>query len=163
MTNVADQQIVNFTVSGVNYGVPVDQVREVRDVQSVIPVPGSPDFVMGISNLRGQLISVMDLQKRLNLDETDGGGGKIIIVEMEDHSVGIIVDTVTDVSLIPGADIEGNLEFTTEYESYVIGVGKQNENLVVILNLTNVIRDVVDQLPGKEALKASRSKKSEKK
>lgn len=144
---MAEQQIVNFTVGEVNYGVPVDQVREVRDLQSVIPVPGSPAYVTGMSNLRGQLITIMDLQKRLSIDANGGFNKKIIIIELEDHSVGVIVDTVTDVSIIAEDNIQSNMDLTTKYASYVIGVGKQDEDLVVILDLVNVISDVSDSLP----------------
>jgi purine-binding chemotaxis protein CheW len=62
-----DFQIVNFTVDNINYGVPVEQVREVRDMQSVTPVPGAPSYVEGVTNLRGQIITVFDLRKRLGL------------------------------------------------------------------------------------------------
>lgn len=144
---MTEQQIVNFTVGEVNYGVPVEQVREVRDLQSVIPVPGSPSYVTGMSNLRGQLITIMDLQKRLNIDANGGLNKKIIIIERDAHSVGVIVDTVTDVSIIPDDDIQSNMDLTTQYASYVIGVGKLNEDLVVILDLVNVISDVSDSFP----------------
>ena len=61
MKTVGGVQIVNFTVGDVNYGAPVEQVREVRDVQAVTPVPGAPSYVEGVTNLRGQIITVMDL------------------------------------------------------------------------------------------------------
>jgi len=142
MTTVETQQIVNFTVSDVNYGVPVDQVREVRDLQVVVPVPGAPSYVKGISNLRGQLITIIDLQKRLALRASNIDNRKIIVIELENHSVGVIVDTVTDVSIITGEEIQGDMDFTTKYNAHVIGVGKQNDDLVVILDLANVAGDV---------------------
>ncbi len=77
-----DMQIVNFTIGEVNYGVPVEQVREVRDMQTVTPVPGSPAFVEGVTNLRGQIITVMDLRKRLGLPQKDGAGEKILIIDL---------------------------------------------------------------------------------
>ena len=73
-----DLQIVNFTVDNVNYGVPVDQVREVRDMQSVTPVPGAPAYVEGVTNLRGQIITVVNLRKRLGLPDKD-------CIRREDH------------------------------------------------------------------------------
>lgn len=142
-----DHQIVNFTVGNVRYGVPVEQVREVRDLQEVIPVPGSPHYVRGMSNLRGDLITVMDLQKRLALKDGDGDKNKIIIVEAEDTSVGVIVDTVTDVSIISGENVQSNMDIATQNEKHVIGVGKQEDELVVILDLYKVIRRVSDSLP----------------
>lgn len=63
------------------------------------------------------------------------------------NTVGVIVDTVTDVSIISEDNIQTNMDLTTEYNSYVIGVGKQDEDLVVLLNLVNVITDVSHKLP----------------
>lgn len=146
MTQIGDQQIVNFTVGEVNYGVPVDQVREVREIQSVVPVPGAPSYIEGMSNLRGQLITVMDLKERLNLTAAETTGDKIIVIEVNDLSVGVVVDTVTDVSTITEDNIEGNMDIASEYDEYVIGVGKQEDKLVVILNLANVITDISDQI-----------------
>jgi len=146
MSQIGDQQIVNFTVGEVSYGVPVDQVREVREIQAVVPIPGAPSYIEGMSNLRGQLITVMDLKERLNLAAAETTGDKIIVIEVNDLSVGVVVDTVTDVSTITEDNIEANMEFASEYDEYVIGVGKQEGNLVVILNLANVITDISDQI-----------------
>jgi purine-binding chemotaxis protein CheW len=147
MAATEDAQIVNFTVADVNYGVPVDQVREVRDVQAVTPVPGAPNYVEGVTNLRGQIITVMDLRKRLNIGETEGGGEKIIVIEMGKAAVGVVVDSVTEVSTIAGADIEKHMGATTKLDNYVVGVGKQGEKLIVILDLAKIITDVKEDLP----------------
>ena len=111
MVATEDMQIVNFTIGDVNYGVPVEQVREVRDVQVVTRVPGAPSYVDGVTNLRSQIITVMDLRKRLNIEEMEGGGEKIIVIEMGKTAVGVVVDTVTEVSTIAGADIEKQIQF----------------------------------------------------
>ncbi len=144
------QQIVNFTVGGVNYGVPVDQVREVRDMQSVTPVPGAPSYVKGVTNLRGQIITVIDLRKRLELADNGKGGEKIIVIEMDNLAVGVVVDSVTEVSTIAGKNIEK--EATTTLDSrYVLGIGKEGDRLVVILDLRKVITGIEDKLPGQES------------
>ena len=147
MTGINDQQIVNFTIGEVNYGIPVDQVREVRDMQSVTPVPGAPSYVEGVTNLRGQIITVMDLRTRLNLQKKKGGGEKIIVIELGKVAVGVVVDAVTEVSTIAGENIEEYMEVTTTLDEYVIGVGKQGENLIVILNLAKLISGVKEDLP----------------
>ena len=156
MATTGDVQIVNFTVGEVNYGVPVDQVREVRDVQTVTPVPGAPSYVEGVTNLRGQIITVMDLRRRLNLEKKEGGGEKIVVIEMGKIAVGVVVDAVTEVSTIAGADIEKHLQDTTKVEDYLVGVGKQGDKLIVILDLAKIIADVKDDLPEQE--KASTKK-----
>ncbi len=146
MAATEDTQIVNFTVGNVNYGVPVGQVREVRDVQAVTPVPGAPSYIEGVTNLRGQIITVMDLRKRLNIKK-EGRGEKIIVIEMGKAAVGVVVDTVTEVSTLVGADIERHMQVTKKLEDYLVGVGKQGEKLVVILDLAKIISDSKDELP----------------
>ena len=154
MATTEDTQIVNFTVGEVNYGVPVEQVREVRDVQAVTPVPGAPSYIEGVTNLRGQIITVMDLRKRLNITK-EGRGEKIIVVEMGKAAVGVVVDAVTEVSTIAGADIERHMQVTKKLEDYLVGVGKQGEQLIVILDLAKIIAESKDELPeqGKKSAK----------
>jgi len=146
MAGTGDVQIVNFTVGDVNYGVPVEQVREVRNTQKVTRVPGAPAYVEGVTNLRGQIITVIDLKKRLNLPQDGGGGEKIIVVELDKVAVGVVVDTVTEVSTIKSPDIERHMEIATKLNHYMLGVGKQGDKLVVILDLAKIIKDVEDQL-----------------
>lgn len=137
-----DIQIVNFTIGEVNYGVPVEQVREVRDMQAVTPVPGSPAFVEGVTNLRGQIITVMDLRKRLGLPEKGSAGEKIIIIDLGKHAIGVVVDSVTEVSTIREHDIERNSEVTSSLDESIIGVGKQSNRLTIILDVAKTIAKV---------------------
>jgi purine-binding chemotaxis protein CheW len=140
-----DIQIVNFTVDEVNYGVPVEQVREVRDMQTVTPVPGSPSFVEGVTNLRGQIITVMDLRKRLGLPEKGSSGEKIIIIDLGKHAIGVVVDAVTEVSTIREHDIERNSEVTSTLDESIIGVGKQGNHLTIILDIAKTIAKAQNQ------------------
>ena len=133
-----DMQIVNFTIGDVNYGVPVEQVREVRDMQTVTPVPGSPAFVKGVTNLRGQVITVMDLRTRLGLPEKTNSD-KIIIIDLGKHAIGVLVDSVTEVSTIHEPDIEKNSEVTSTLDESIIGVGKQGDRLTIILDVAKTI------------------------
>jgi purine-binding chemotaxis protein CheW len=134
-----DMQIVNFTVDNVNYGVPVDQIREVRDMQAVTPVPGAPAYVEGVTNLRGQIITVIDLRKRLGLEKGQVEGEKILIIDLDKTAVGVVVDTVTEVTTIKEADIEKNTNVTTALGDFILGVGKQNDHLSVILDITKIV------------------------
>jgi purine-binding chemotaxis protein CheW len=142
MSNSADGdlQIVNFTVDNTNYGVPVAQVREVRDMQQVTRVPGAPDYVEGVTNLRGQIITVVDLRKRLGLPDGDAKGEKIMIIDLEKSAIGVVVDSVTEVSTIKKTDLEKNMDLTSALGDFIIGVGKQNDHLSVILDISKVLR-----------------------
>jgi purine-binding chemotaxis protein CheW len=134
-----DFQIVNFTVDNINYGVPVEQVREVRDMQAVTPVPGAPAYVEGVTNLRGQIITVFDLRKRLGLPEKRGAGEKILIIDLEKSAVGVVVDAVTEVSTIHESDVEKNTEVTSALGDFILGVGKQNDHLALILDISKIV------------------------
>ncbi len=146
-----DFQIVNFTVDDVNYGVPVDQVREVRDMQSVTPVPGAPAYVEGVTNLRGQIITVVDLRKRLGLPEKTGIGEKIMIIDLnKSAAVGVVVDSVTEVSTIREVDVEKNMEVTSALGDFILGVGKQNDHLSVILDISKIVQKVKESMAAQE-------------
>lgn len=133
-------QIVNFTVDDVNYGVPVDQVREVRDMQAVTRVPGAPEYVEGVTNLRGQIITVIDLRKRLGLADGNNSSEKIMIIDLEKSAVGVVVDTVTEVTTIKETDIQRNLEVTAQLGDFILGVGKQSDRLSLILDISKIVK-----------------------
>ncbi len=135
-------QIVNFTVDNVNYGVPVDQVREVRDMQSVTPVPGAPAYVEGVTNLRGQIITVIDLRKRLGLADGNSANEKIMIIDMNKSAVGVVVDTVTEVTTIKDTDIQRNMEITSQLGDFILGVGKQADRLSLILDISKIVTSI---------------------
>ena len=144
MTKTGDLQIVNFTVDNVNYGVPVDQVREVRAMQLVTRVPGAPAYVKGVTNLRGQIITVVDLRKRLGLPEGKGAGEKIMIIDLEKSAMGVVVDAVTEVSTIKENDIQQNMEISSQLSDFMLGVGKQGDHLSLILDISKIVRKTTD-------------------
>ena len=133
-------QIVNFTVDDVNYGVPVEQVREVRDMQAVTRVPGAPYYVEGVTNLRGQIITVIDLRKRLGLSDGNAANEKIMIIDLEKSAVGVVVDTVTEVTTIKETDIQKNMEITSQLGDFILGVGKQADRLSLILDISKIVK-----------------------
>ena len=85
-----------------------------------------------------------------------GGGEKIIVIEMGKAAVGVVVDTVTEVSTIAEADIERHIQVTKKLEEYVVGVGKQGEKLIVILDLAKIISDSKDENPQQEQISSKK-------
>lgn len=132
-------QVVNFTLDDVNYGVPVEQVREVRDILSVMPVPGAPDHIIGVTNLRGQVIPVMDLRRRLGIARKDKSGESLIVIGTEKALVGVIVDSVTEVSTINASDLEKDKEALGALGESIIGIGKQQNRLTIILDVADIL------------------------
>jgi purine-binding chemotaxis protein CheW len=92
------EQMVVFTVDQEEYAAPISDIREVLDTAEITPVPDSPPFVLGMMNLRGKVVPVIDLEKRLNLQrQTDDKSRHILVVDLDKSLIGIRVDTVKEV------------------------------------------------------------------
>ena len=139
--------LVAFTLSDGLYGVEVDQVREITAMRDISPVPNSPDYVVGVTNLRGQVTTVTDLKQRLGLFNEAGVGknSRIIIVESDETSVGMAVDSVREVMRIPRGDIEPVPDVVSEFNvgtEYIRGVGKlDGGDLIVLLDMEKVLAE----------------------
>ncbi|MCD6145994.1 MAG: purine-binding chemotaxis protein CheW, partial [Methanosarcinales archaeon] len=103
MDESSDEAIlVVFTLADGLYGVNVSQVREITSMRETTPVPNSPYYVNGVTNLRGQVTTVTDLRKRFGLDEKERDDNtRIIIVEPEGVPIGMVVDSVSEVLRMP--------------------------------------------------------------
>ena len=91
-------QWVTFRLEEERYGINVMQVQEVLRMTEIAPVPGAPDYVLGIINLRGNVVTVMDTRKRFGLMPTEPDDAtRIVIIEADEQVVGILVDSVAEV------------------------------------------------------------------
>ena len=82
----------------------------------------------------------MNLRKRLGVPiKKENAGEKIIIVDIDNHTVGVVVDTVTEVATLKEQDIERNMDVTATLSESVLGVGKQNGQLTIILDMTKIV------------------------
>ena len=138
-----EKQIVLFSLDDVLYGADVHQVREIREAQDITPVPYAPFYIEGVTNLRGEVIPVIDLRKRFGIKEKskDEKSKMMIIVQNEDKkAVGIIVDSVMEVMSISQNDIERTPDILTTVDSdCVLGIAKRGEDLIILLDLQKVI------------------------
>lgn len=131
------------------YGVPVEQVRSIERIQSITRVPGAPTFVQGVINLRGVVLPVIELRKRLNFESEEyTDNTRIIIVNVDDVEVGLIVDSARDVIDIPDDQVEAAPEIVGGVEAeYIRGVAKLDSNLLIILNLDKVLNpDEIEEI-----------------
>ncbi|MCW4003135.1 MAG: chemotaxis protein CheW [Candidatus Bathyarchaeota archaeon] len=133
-------QMLTFTLDNVMYGVNVNQVREVKNFEGVTPVPYAPIYVKGVTNLRGEVIPVIDLRKRFGIAEDNGQGTNIMIIVQDKHPVGIMVDSVMEVLTLPKSDIEANPDsLIIDRSEAVTGVAKHEKDLIILLDLLKVI------------------------
>ena len=128
---------VTFYLEEEKYGINVMLVREVLKNTEIAPVPGSPRFVTGIINLRGNVVTVVDTRTRFGLQpKQEDESSRIIVIEMGEHVVGMMVDSVAEVVTLRASEIEfapnvGN----DESAKYIQGVSNQGDELLILVAL----------------------------
>lgn len=135
-------QIVGFRIGRETLGLPISMVREIVRVPEITAVPNAPEYIEGVINLRGRIIPVVDLRKRFG--ETDlkpHKRNRIIVAEMADRLVGLLVHSATEVLKLPPSEIEAPQSLFHDGElDYITGVGKQKGRLIILLDLSKVLR-----------------------
>ncbi|MBI5359252.1 MAG: chemotaxis protein CheW [Planctomycetes bacterium] len=135
-------QIVIFDLASEKYGVKISDVYEIIRMLDITRVPRAEDFVEGVINLRGKIIPVIDLRKRFGFPvQTDKKQNRIIVVKVDDHTVGLIVDDVSEVLQVPASSIEevSGIVFSQIDTEFLSGIAKIENKLVIMLNLSKVL------------------------
>jgi len=137
-----DVQIVGFRVGNETFGVPIGLVHEIVRVPEITAVPEAPGCVEGVINLRGKIISVVDLRKRFGEKEISSAKkNRILVAEIDGKMVGLIVDAASEVLKISPSDVEPPPNVFDESDvNYVTGVGKLHGRLVIMVDLSKVLR-----------------------
>lgn len=134
-----EHQLVVFHLDDEAFGVDIAQVKEIIKMAEITQMPNAPEFVEGIINLRGQITTIMDLRKRLGMKVAETGENtRIIIVEASGSTLGLIVDSVSEVLRMSGKDIDPPSAASTHAE-YVQGVGKLDDRLLILLDLNRIL------------------------
>lgn len=134
-------QLVVFKLLREEYGISILQVQEIKRMADITRVPHTPDYIKGVINLRGSVLPVIDLKKRLNLPHQEyTDDTRIIIVKIDDISVGMIVDEVSEVMAISQENIEPPLNVVGSIAAnYLSGVGKLENRLLILLDMEAII------------------------
>ncbi len=135
---------VVFRLGDEEFGVDVMNLKRIAKVPTITRVPRSPDFIEGVINLRGSLITVVNIRKRFGFLPKDiNSDSRIIIAECEGKVFGMLVDAATEVLKIPVSDIETTPEMvTTEIsKEHLKGVGKVGDRLIFLLDLKEVLSE----------------------
>lgn len=133
-------KMLTFSLDNVFYGVNVNQVREVKNFEGATPVPCAPHYVKGVTNLRGEVVPVIDLRKRIGLGERKDNGAEIMVIVQDKHPIGVIVDSVIEVLTVQKKDIEtGPESLITGRSDGVVGIAKHENDLIVLLDILKVL------------------------
>lgn len=144
-TTTTYRKFVLFAIGEDVFGVPVEQVSNVTKFDKAFPVPGTPDYVLGVINLRGRVLSLIHLKKRLGLgDELPAeGSGHIIFVDLGDDTIGMLVDRVLNLRTIPTEQISENLDLISSRINmdFLKGAAMTEEDIVILINLDMVLAE----------------------
>ena len=140
---MSEIQLVVFKLDREEYGVNIMQVQEIGEYQQPVKVPNAPEFVEGIINLRGDVIPVVNLKKRFRLQENEiTENTRLIVTNVGTRSIGFVVDDASEVLTLDEVNIQETPEIIGGQERrYISGIGKQDERLLIILDLNALLTD----------------------
>jgi len=133
-------QVVRFMIGKESYGVDIGMIQEIVAVPEITAIPDAPDFLEGIINLRGKIVSVIDLRKKFKLNGARDRKNRILVTELRGKVTGLIVDEVSEVlklntdNIEPPPDIVGSAGI-----EYITGVGKLEDGIILLLDIGKVL------------------------
>jgi purine-binding chemotaxis protein CheW len=140
------RQFCTFMVDGLYCGLEIAYVQEILEGQHIVPVPLAPPVVSGLINLRGQIITALDMRRRMNMpDRPAGQEPAVIVVQTEEGAMSLLVDEIGDVSPVPDATFEPAPDTVPEdIRKLIFGTCKLKERLLIILNLHTILMPEAD-------------------
>jgi len=132
---------LTFGLGGEEYGLEILKVREIIGAMDITSVPRTPDFVMGVINLRGNVIPVIDLRLKFEMAHADQTEETcIIVVDVVGVEMGILVDRVSEVLDIAGDEIQPAPGFGVAVDTdFILGIGKANDRVTILLDISEVL------------------------
>lgn len=136
-------QWVKFSLSGETYGIRVLKVQEIQRYSEISPIPGAPSYVLGIINLRGNVISVLNTREKFGLSEYEiTDDSRIVILEVGQQIVGILVDSVAEVISLKMSEVDiapnvGN----DETAKFIDGVSNKDGELIILLDAEKILNE----------------------
>ena len=136
-------QWVTFKLDNETYGINVMRVQEVLRYTEIAPVPGAPSYVLGIINLRGNVVTVIDTRQRFGLNSTEvNDNTRIVIIEADKQGVGILVDSVAEVVYLRQSEIETAPNVGNEESAkFIQGVCNKNNELLILVELEKMMSE----------------------
>jgi purine-binding chemotaxis protein CheW len=136
-------QYVTFRLEEETYGINVMQIQEVLRYTEIAPVPGAPDYVLGIINLRGNVVTVIDTRKRFGLRQSEiSEQTRIVVLELEGQVIGVLVDSVAEVVYLKQSEIETAPNVGNEESArFIQGVCNKNGELIILVEFEKMLSE----------------------
>ena len=140
-TGETERQLVIFNVNNEVFGVDIGTVHEIISMQDTTKVPGVPDFVKGVINLRGKVIPVVDLRRKFCFPSAEQTkDNRIVVIGVNEQDIGVIVDAVTEVMRIPvDSVVPPNSVISTADSEYLLGIAKLEKRLIILLDMNKIL------------------------
>ncbi|WP_339800190.1 chemotaxis protein CheW [uncultured Marinobacter sp.] len=136
-------QYVTFRLDDETYGIDVMQIQEVLRYTEIAPVPGAPDYVLGIINLRGNVVTVIDTRRRFGLADAEvSDATRIVVMESDSQVMGVLVDSVAEVVYLKASEIETAPNVGNEESArFIQGVCNKNGELIILVEFEKMLTD----------------------
>jgi purine-binding chemotaxis protein CheW len=147
--NSSSEQFLTFVLGREEYGVTILQVQGIQGWDRVTPIPGTPDFILGVINLRGAIVPVVDLRRRFGMPAGDFGPTTVVIVvrvttEGHERTLGLVVDAVSDVRSVSENDRMPAPDFGAAVKTdFVRGLATVDERMVILLDIDKLVSEGV--------------------
>lgn len=137
----SNNQYVVFKLGEEYYGIDIFKVKTIEKVSQYTRVPNSVNYILGVINLRGEVVPVMDIRKRLGLNAKETtSNSRIIIVNNEDITIGLLVDSSSEVVQLNDDEMDTPPAIGDSISSkYVEAIGKKNDRMIILLNFENIL------------------------
>lgn len=136
-----NREFLVFSLGEEEYAVDILKVQEIRGYENVTRIANAPDFIKGVTNLRGVIVPIVDLRIKFHLDKVEYGGQTVVIVvNVEDRVVGIVVDGVSDVMTLSPDQIKPAPEFGVTLSSdFLSGLGSLEDRMLVLVDIDKLL------------------------
>jgi len=147
-TNAELNRFIEFSLGSENYAIPLLLVREVVSIPEITPIPKSPSHFLGIMNLRGEIISVVDLRKKLKIEVKKDKEEVVVIVAIGEKNIGVIVDSINKVLAFSADEVSEMPEVEGQVNThFVSGVYRKENSLTILLDIAKALEIKETEVP----------------
>jgi len=157
--------LIVFKLGTEEYGIRIEQVKEVTITPEITRMPKTPAFIKGVANIRGDIIAIMDLEERFNITPFAGARSEMsytLAIEAKEYSIGIIVRDMPQSLTIPVSKIDKTPTFLQELnfnDNYIEGIGKLGGRLIIVLDIYKILtNDEINQLNPVKTVRETKKK-----
>lgn len=138
-----DNQFLTFCLGDEQYGIDIHRVKEIKGYSAITKIPNMPSHIKGVLNLRGTIVPIVELRTAFGMTTIDYTAFTVIIlVIVRDRTLGLVVDSVSDVVHMSQKDIQASPDFGTKVDvKFLSGIGKSGDKLVALLNIDQLLTE----------------------